>query len=504
MKNKLTIIALAILPFCFSSCDKVPEELESARLVDEMKLNISESGFEIVQTRSHQLSVELLPEGAVDSQFVWVSSDPEVVSISEEGLITAVSEGQAIVGAQLTNGRRRAVTRITVLPYVAENPIKTITLDKTEHVFASIADDPVTLKTTLQATNPAEEITISTLRWSSDNKSVVQVDENGKVVIIGGGEAKVRCDAIDGGKAFAECRFVVPGNEIKDLYYDATGPQFADGYYKKVYGQVEIEVPVLDNTGNKTGQTEKQVWLDRNLGAERRATESAPGAGDAGSDHKAFGSLFQWGRKADGHEKVVWDKVDGVYTYVISDFVTAAADDRANAGHSSFIQISNDWCTSTPEGLWGGTQFTINTGSTTEAQFEKIAYHAEIDHPSQANNPCPYGYRVPTILEYHQMLVAIAGLDKIIFNNNGNNVPSIDVFTKEPMCLAFAGNRANAAAGQTTLSNSGVWIMLWTNSAQKASHGWPMRIQNTGKNFRIAAQQKANGYAIRCIKDSSK
>ena len=87
---------------------------------------------------------------------------------------------------------------------------------------------------------------------------MVQVDENGKVVIIGGGEAKVRCDAIDGGKAFAECRFVVPGNEIKDLYYDATGPQFADGYYKKVYGQVEIEVPVLDNTGNKTGQTEKR------------------------------------------------------------------------------------------------------------------------------------------------------------------------------------------------------------------------------------------------------
>lgn len=46
-------------------------------------------------------------------------------------------------------------------------------------------------------------------------------------------------------------------------------------------------VPVVIS---KTGR----VWMDRNLGAQRRAVQT--------KDSKAFGDLYQWGRPKDGHQ----------------------------------------------------------------------------------------------------------------------------------------------------------------------------------------------------------
>lgn len=500
MINKSVIMKSRI--FCFvllasaMSCDKIPEDAVSGNVVERMELNIPSSGFEIVRTRTRQLSVEFYPETATDTQYVWVSSHPDIVKISETGLLTAVGEGEAIIGAALSNGRKRAVTRVTVTPYVAENPIKSITLDNTELAFEAISDAPVKLGVTLEPTNPDEPITVETLEWSSDNMYVVQVADDGTVTIVGGGEATVRCDAIDGGNAFAECKVTVPGTEIKDLHYDSTGPQFDDGYYKKTYDQIEVEVPVLDESGNRTGQTETQVWLDRNLGASRRAQSF--------DDVLSYGSMFQWSRKADGHEKVVWNESDPSAS-VLTPVVTEKAADRSDAGHSNFI-VSTDWAENYSEGLWGGKQFTLpSTGTVSSEQLENMKYYAPFDDVSQANNPCPYGYRVPSVYELHQLIVALAGLDNIAYNKAGT--PAItnvtDVMSGEPLYMPFPGNRAISGDGMT-LPNLGKWILLWSNSAQSANNAWPMRCQSTGGNTRTLAQQKGNAYPVRCIKDTSK
>ena len=45
-----------------------------------------------------------------------------------------------------------------------------------------------------------------------------------------------------------------------------------------------------DVTNTYTGE----IWMDRNLGASNVATSS--------SDTGSFGDLYQWGRRADGHQ----------------------------------------------------------------------------------------------------------------------------------------------------------------------------------------------------------
>ena len=64
------------------------------------------------------LSAVVLPEEATDPRVRWSSSDPAVVSVSEEGVVTALARGQAEItaAAQDGSGVRAALTLTTYVP----------------------------------------------------------------------------------------------------------------------------------------------------------------------------------------------------------------------------------------------------------------------------------------------------------------------------------------------------------------------------------------------------
>ena len=98
-----------------------------------------------------------------------------------------------------------------------------------------------------------------------------------------------------------------------------------------------------------------RVWMDKNLGASRVATNLY--------DYEAYGDYYQWGRGTDGHEKS-----DSATTETLSN-----SDDP---GHGDFITPTSaprDWRTSQNDDLWQG--------------------------ESGINNPCPAGFRLPTATE---------------------------------------------------------------------------------------------------------
>ena len=112
-----------------------------------------------------------------------------------------------------------------------------------------------------------------------------------------------------------------------------------------------IVTAVVDVTNPVTGKT----WMDRNLGASRVATSS--------TDALAFGDLYQWGRRADGHQC----RNSGTTT-------TLSSSDQPN--HGNFIRINSDnfdWRNPQNNNLWQGV--------------------------NGLNNPCPTGYRLPTLIE---------------------------------------------------------------------------------------------------------
>ena len=109
---------------------------------------------------------------------------------------------------------------------------------------------------------------------------------------------------------------------------------------------------VVDVTNPITGKT----WMDRNIGASQVATSS--------TDELAYGDLYQWGRRADGHQ-------------CRNSPNTATLSSVDQPAHGDFIISTNsvsDWRSPGNPNLWQGV--------------------------NGVNNPCPSGgYRIPTDAE---------------------------------------------------------------------------------------------------------
>jgi len=112
--------------------------------------------------------------------------------------------------------------------------------------------------------------------------------------------------------------------------------------------------------------TTGQRWMDRNLGATQVATSP--------TDSLAYGDYYQWGRGADGHQHTIE--------------LTEATSSSDTPGHGDFIITETypyDWRVPRNDNLWQG-----ETG---------------------INNPCPAGFRIPTIAEWETEMASWSSMD---------------------------------------------------------------------------------------------
>jgi|GEM_PF-7129089 len=126
------------------------------------------------------------------------------------------------------------------------------------------------------------------------------------------------------------------GNSIRLIISGIfTQQQFEDNYENKI-----IQINGL-NYGFVYNPTTKRIWLDRNLGASQAATSS--------TDELAHGDLFQWGRRADGHEKRTSLTYDG------DTLAKPSTVNESGAWDGKFITVEVtplDWLNSQDNTLW--------------------------------------------------------------------------------------------------------------------------------------------------------
>ncbi len=156
-------------------------------------------------------------------------------------------------------------------------------------------------------------------------------------------------------------------DEVQSMIYEVNDlnlPEHAildRSFFKKTNGVFEHRFVYLAVESNTTGRT----WLNNNLGAEYANVDSSDynpsQQATAIKDLLANGSLFQWGRKADGHELIEWSTLSGKYA------TTATKSD--NPDDSLLITGSDDWRVHSDDTLWAS--------------------------ESSPNNVCPVGYRLP-------------------------------------------------------------------------------------------------------------
>jgi uncharacterized protein YjdB len=133
---------------------------------------------------TEQLEVSLLDAGGTpieEAEITWSSSNEAVATVTQDGVVTAVGSGTAVVTAE--SGDHSAAVEVQV------QPAASIQMDPADLALASIGATG-TVTATLRDAEGAEIVGVP-LDWSSSDEDVVTVDAEGTVEAIGVGTATV-------------------------------------------------------------------------------------------------------------------------------------------------------------------------------------------------------------------------------------------------------------------------------------------------------------------------
>ncbi len=221
----LTALSVLLITGCQFNENPVRTSLE----IDETDLIL-----QVGETATRQASTK-----STDYQFFYTSSNPAVATVDQNGMVTGISEGEAIITVSMPEskiGWYAAATRsYKVIVKKAGGPssvkVTSITLNETA-LTKNLGDAAVTLTATVA---PADAVDKS-ITWTSDNPAVATVN-NGEVSIIGLGTAIITAAANDGSGVKATCTVTVkfPGLLAGKFSVSATKQvQFSQGNLQAV------------------------------------------------------------------------------------------------------------------------------------------------------------------------------------------------------------------------------------------------------------------------------
>lgn len=181
-----------------------------------------------------------------------------------------------------------------------------------------------------------------------------------------------------------------------------------------------------------------RIWMDRNLGATQVAISS--------TDANAYGDLYQWGRRSDGHQCRTSNTSN----------ILSSIDQPANGSFILAPITPFDWRNPQNTNLWQGV--------------------------NGVNNPCPTGYRIPTQIEWDNEILSWSS------SNSAGAFASSLKLTK--LGRRFGGNGAIEVVG--------VLGAFWSSSIT-GTNSFYLNIQNNGAV--LATDTRSIGNAVRCIKE---
>lgn len=233
-----------------------------------------------------------------------------------------------------------------------------------------------------------------------------------------------------------------------------TGLEAIDPYFKEFVFVPEIQKAPDGTEVVELASSSGRIWMDRNLGASQAATSS--------TDYLAYGSLFQWCRAADGHEKINWNS--------------------ATTGSANNTSVNSRSSTAAPEtSIFFAPWPAPYDWLATPVLNGDLWWSGTI---AGANSPCPTEYHVPTRSEWETELA-------LFTSAGGNNLTGAFGLLKLPM----AGYRSIYGDIAYTGSNG----YYWSSSYYEAPGAWGLDIYPTSAY--IFGNGRSYGFSVRCIKD---
>lgn len=170
------------------------------------KVTLNDDAMGLYAGFGKQLTATVSPADAENKELIWTSSDPSVASVTQSGYVKALKNGVAYITCQTVDGLYSASCRVRVVTRV-----ESVTLNRDR------AGAYTTRSFTLTATVLPENASNRDVTWSTSNKRVATVTQDGVVTGVGSGTCYITVTTANRGLT-AKCRVtVVKKNEVTGI-----------------------------------------------------------------------------------------------------------------------------------------------------------------------------------------------------------------------------------------------------------------------------------------------
>lgn len=218
----LRTAAMTVLLPAFACNETVPETMQPAYIMESVSIEMEDNlRAKLYTDETGTLALPLLigetaelgysctpsPDEITFPQILWSSSNEDVIKIDENGVITALSEGYAIVSISPATTNTIATDAIKVNVVASVTNVTSISIsddsefnDETYGLPACYTGETMTLT----ATVTPDDATYKTVLWSSLDEEIATVDPiSGVVTGLSKGKATIKATALDAGQVSA-------------------------------------------------------------------------------------------------------------------------------------------------------------------------------------------------------------------------------------------------------------------------------------------------------------
>ena len=232
--HRMAVFAVFILLFTITlvSCCHDVSEADTTYRLNKTSLTMDVGDYE-------QLTIT--PSPTSSTVLEWKSNKEDVATVDDEGYVSAVAKGNAKITVKI--GSQTLTCNVSV-----RIGVDNVTLDKKSLTLAPGESQ------TLKATVTPSEAYDKSITWSSQNKSIAEVDSTGKVTAKAIGTTKIIATSNDNAFANAECAVTVATVKVSSVSI-SNPPTSID-----VNGSITLSATVLPSNA-----TDKSVtWSSSN------------------------------------------------------------------------------------------------------------------------------------------------------------------------------------------------------------------------------------------------
>ena len=143
-------------------------------------ITLNKSSLELTKGDSYQMIATVSPSNATNQTLSWMTFDSDVVTIDQDGYITAVGEGSTWIYADATDGSYEyAGCSVTVV--ASHVYVESISISPTNETIE--VGDQLQYTATILPSNATNKNVV----WSTDHENIATIDENGVLTALAAG-----------------------------------------------------------------------------------------------------------------------------------------------------------------------------------------------------------------------------------------------------------------------------------------------------------------------------